>query len=124
LFYDLVLHFKVITAEIETYSYAQAPVRSRNGNSCTSSRIPQGGQEVWTSAHTGLAERSHLVSSDFGFHTHILHDSSIRLWKSQWSNASWPLGFVIGGVAEKVPERIIRLVYLHAYLPQESKSAV
>jgi hypothetical protein len=33
------------------------------------------------------------------------------------------LGFVIGGVAEKVPERIIRLVYLYAYLPQENKSA-
>jgi hypothetical protein len=25
----------------------------------------QGGQEVWTPALTGLAERSHLVSSDF-----------------------------------------------------------
>jgi len=42
LFYDLVPHFKVITAEVETYSYAQAPVLSRNGNFCTSSRIPPG----------------------------------------------------------------------------------
>jgi hypothetical protein len=33
------------------------------------------------------------------------------------------LGFVIGGVAEKVPERIVRLVYLYAYLPQENKNA-
>jgi len=41
-FFDLVLHFKVITAEVETYSYAQAPVLSRNGNFCTSSRIPPG----------------------------------------------------------------------------------
>ena len=32
-------------------------------------------------------------------------------------------GLVIGGVAAKVPERIIRLVYLDAYIPQDSKSA-
>ena len=32
-------------------------------------------------------------------------------------------GLVIGGVAEKVPERIIHLVYLDAYIPQDNKSA-
>jgi pimeloyl-ACP methyl ester carboxylesterase len=32
-------------------------------------------------------------------------------------------GLVIGGVAEKVPERIRRLVYLDAYIPQDNKSA-
>lgn len=32
-------------------------------------------------------------------------------------------GLVIGGVAEKVPERIRHLVYLDAYIPQDNKSA-
>ena len=32
-------------------------------------------------------------------------------------------GLVIGGVAEKVPERIGRLVYLDAYIPKDNKSA-
>ncbi|MGC2573973.1 MAG: alpha/beta hydrolase [Candidatus Nitrosopolaris sp.] len=32
-------------------------------------------------------------------------------------------GLVVGGVAEKVPERIRRLVYLDAYIPQDNKSA-
>ena len=32
-------------------------------------------------------------------------------------------GLVIGGVAEKVPERIMRLVYIDAYIPQDDKSA-
>src|SRR5215831_15328063 len=32
-------------------------------------------------------------------------------------------GLVIGGVAEKVPERIRRLVYLDAYIPQDNESA-
>jgi pimeloyl-ACP methyl ester carboxylesterase len=32
-------------------------------------------------------------------------------------------GLVIGGVTEKVPERIRRLVYLDAYIPQDNKSA-
>jgi pimeloyl-ACP methyl ester carboxylesterase len=33
-------------------------------------------------------------------------------------------GLVIGGVAEKVPERIIRLIYVDAYIPQNNKSAL
>jgi pimeloyl-ACP methyl ester carboxylesterase len=32
-------------------------------------------------------------------------------------------GLVIGGVAEEIPERIKRLVYLDAYIPQDNKSA-
>ena len=32
-------------------------------------------------------------------------------------------GLVIGGVAETIPERIKRLVYLDAYIPQDNKSA-
>jgi hypothetical protein len=32
-------------------------------------------------------------------------------------------GLVIGGVAQKIPERIRQLVYLDAYIPQDNKSA-
>ena len=33
------------------------------------------------------------------------------------------MGLVIGGAAEKIPQRIRRLVYLDAYIPQDNKSA-
>lgn len=32
-------------------------------------------------------------------------------------------GLVVGGVAEKVPDRIKRLVYLDVYIPQDNKRA-
>jgi pimeloyl-ACP methyl ester carboxylesterase len=32
-------------------------------------------------------------------------------------------GLVIGGVAETIPERIKRLVYLDGYIPEDNKSA-
>ena len=82
--------------------------------------------EVYTPTLTGLGERSHLVSRDIGLDTHILDIIQVleyeNLDKVMLVGHSYG-GLVIGGVAEKVPERIRRLVYLDAYIPQDNRSA-
>jgi pimeloyl-ACP methyl ester carboxylesterase len=84
------------------------------------------GHEVYTPTLTGLGERSHLVSRDIGLDTHILDIIQVleyeNLSKVTLVGHSYG-GLVIGGVAEKVPERIIRLIYVDAYIPQNNKSA-
>jgi len=82
--------------------------------------------EVYTSTLTGLGERCHLVSRNIGLDTHVL--DIIQALGYQNLNEVILVGhsyggMVIGGVAEKVPERIRRLVYLDAYIPQDNKSA-
>jgi pimeloyl-ACP methyl ester carboxylesterase len=81
---------------------------------------------VYTPTLTGLGERSHLVSRDIGLDTHILDIVQV----SEFENLNEVMlvghsygGLVIGGVAEKVPERIMRLAYIDAYIPQDDKSA-
>ena len=81
---------------------------------------------MYTPTLTGLDERSHLVSRDIGLDTHILDITQVL----EYENLNEVMlvghsygGLVIGGVAEKVPERIRRLLYLDAYIPQDNKSA-
>jgi pimeloyl-ACP methyl ester carboxylesterase len=81
---------------------------------------------VYTPTLTGLGERSHLASRDIGLDTHIL--DIIQVLEFENLNEVMLVGhsyggLVIGGVAEKVPERITRLVYIDAYIPQDNKSA-
>lgn len=88
--------------------------------------LSEDGHEVYTPTLTGLGERSHLVSKDIGLDTHIL--DIIQVLEYEGLNKVILVGhsyggLVIGGVAEKVPERIRRLVYLDAYIPQDNKSA-
>jgi pimeloyl-ACP methyl ester carboxylesterase len=67
-----------------------------------------------------------LVSRDIGLYTHILDIIQVleyeNLNKVMLVGHSYG-GLVIGGVAQRVPERIRRLVYLDAYIPQDNKSA-
>ncbi|MFZ0513905.1 MAG: alpha/beta fold hydrolase, partial [Candidatus Nitrosopolaris sp.] len=82
--------------------------------------------EVYTPTLTGLGERSHSVSRDIGLDTHIR--DIIQVLEYENLNEVTLVGhsyggLVIGGVAEKIPERIRRLVYLDAYIPQDNKSA-
>ena len=84
------------------------------------------GYSVYTPTITGLGERSHLVNRDIGLHTHILDiiqvfeyedlDEVILVGHSYG-------GLVIGGVAEIIPQKIKRLVYLDGYIPHDNKSA-
>jgi pimeloyl-ACP methyl ester carboxylesterase len=81
---------------------------------------------VNTPTLTGLGERSHLVREDIDLSTHILDiiqvfeyedlDDVILVGHSYG-------GMVIGGAAEKIPNRIKGLVYLDGYIPKDGKTA-
>jgi len=83
------------------------------------------GYNVYRPQLTGLGERVHLARPDIGLSTHIedvvntilfedLHD--IILVGHSYG------GMVITGVADRVPDRIKRLVYLDALLPNDGES--
>jgi pimeloyl-ACP methyl ester carboxylesterase len=85
------------------------------------------GFNVYRPQLTGLGERVHLSTPDIGLSTHIddvvntilyedLHD--IILMGHSYG------GMVITGVADRVPDRISRLVYLDAFLPNDGESAM
>jgi pimeloyl-ACP methyl ester carboxylesterase len=83
------------------------------------------GNTVYRPTLTGLGERSHLASPDIGLDTHItdivdfirfenLHD--VVLVGHSYG------GMVITGVAQQVPDRLSRLIYLDALLPNDGDS--
>jgi pimeloyl-ACP methyl ester carboxylesterase len=88
-------------------------------------RLRRAGHEVFTPTLTGLGERVHLATPEVGLDTHIqdivnvlvfedLHD--VILLGYSYS------GMVATGVAEVVPERISKLVYLDAFVPEDGQS--
>jgi pimeloyl-ACP methyl ester carboxylesterase len=85
------------------------------------------GFNVYRPQLTGLGERVHLTRPDIGLSTHIddvvnmiryedLHD--IILMGHSYG------GMVITGVADRIPDRISRLVYLDAFLPNDGESVM
>jgi pimeloyl-ACP methyl ester carboxylesterase len=83
------------------------------------------GHAVITATLTGLGERSHLLRSDIGLDTHV--SDITRLLHYQDLTGVILVGHSYGGtvitaVAEQVPERIRRLVYLDAAVPRDGES--
>jgi pimeloyl-ACP methyl ester carboxylesterase len=85
------------------------------------------GFNVYRPQLTGLGERVHLARPDIGLSTHIddvvntilfedLHD--IILMGHSYG------GMVITGVADRVPDRIRRLVYVDAFVPNDGESVM
>ena len=87
--------------------------------------LEEAGHTVYRPTMTGLGERVHLGSPDIGLTTHI-EDIVNMLEFEELENVvlvghSYG-GMVIAGVAERVPERIARLVYFDAILPEDGES--
>jgi pimeloyl-ACP methyl ester carboxylesterase len=87
--------------------------------------LEQAGHPVFTPTLTGLGDRRHLLNPTIGLRTHVedvcnlleLEDlSDVVLVGHSYA------GMVVSGVAAAVPQRIDRLVYLDAFLPQDGKS--
>ena len=87
--------------------------------------LTERGHEVYRPSLTGLGERVHLATPDVSLSTHIddvvntilfedLHD--ITLVGHSYG------GMVITGVADRVPDRIRRLIYLDAFVPNDGES--
>ena len=85
------------------------------------------GHDVFTPTLTGVGERSHQLSPAVNLDTHIADVENVIRWEDL-SNVvlcghSYG-GCVIGGVADRVPERIQALVYLDAFVLDSGESLV
>jgi pimeloyl-ACP methyl ester carboxylesterase len=83
------------------------------------------GHTVICATLTGLGERAHLLTPQIGLHTHI-EDIAALLHYRDLNDVilighSYA-GTVITAVAEQMPDRIRRLVYLDASVPQDGES--
>jgi len=82
------------------------------------------GHEVFAPSLTGLGERKHLARPDIDLDTHIADVVSILemedLREVVLVGHSYG-GMVITGAADRAPERIERLVYLDAFVPENGK---
>lgn len=84
------------------------------------------GHEAFTPTLTGLGERVHLANPAIDLDTHVL--DVVHLLRYERLEAVVLVGhsyggMVISGVAERVAERIARLVYLDAFVPRDGESA-
>jgi pimeloyl-ACP methyl ester carboxylesterase len=88
-------------------------------------KLRAAGHEVYTPTLTGLGERVHLARPEVNLDTHVqdivgvleceeLHD--VLLLGHSYA------GLVVSGVAERVPERIARIIYLDASVPQDGQT--
>lgn len=85
------------------------------------------GHRVVRPSLTGLGERVHLASPSIGLATHIDDVANTILWDGLHNvvlvGHSYG-GMVITGVADRIPDRIRRLVYLDAFLPESGETAL
>ena len=85
------------------------------------------GERVRRVTLTGLGERVHLASPNVGLYTHIDDVVNTILWENLQDvilvGHSYG-GMVITGVADRIPTRIRRLVYIDAFLPDSGEAAI
>ncbi|HLX24490.1 MAG TPA: alpha/beta fold hydrolase [Usitatibacter sp.] len=99
-----------------------------HGGWCWKRTLPglQGpGVEIYTPTLTGLGERSHLASRDVSLETHVQDVMGVieseRLDDVVLVGHSYA-GVVVTAVADRMPQRISRLVYLDAMVPKSGQS--
>ncbi|MGB0631822.1 MAG: alpha/beta fold hydrolase [Alphaproteobacteria bacterium] len=84
------------------------------------------GHTVFTPTLSGLGERSHQVSHDIDIDTHIADILNVLEWEELTGvvlvGHSYG-GMVITGVADRARDRIGRLVYLDAFVPEDGDSS-
>jgi pimeloyl-ACP methyl ester carboxylesterase len=87
--------------------------------------LSAGGSPVFRPTLTGLGARFHLATREIGLTTHVTDVVNEILFEDLRDvvlvGHSYG-GMVISGVAERVPERIRRLVYLDAVVPEDGDS--
>ena len=90
------------------------------------SALRSGGADVHPVTLTGLGDRAHLLSRDVGLETHIADVLGVieaeELSDVVLVGHSYA-GFVISAVADRIPDRIARLVYLDAIVPRDGDCA-
>jgi pimeloyl-ACP methyl ester carboxylesterase len=83
------------------------------------------GHRVRTPTLTGLGERSHLAHPGIVMRTHIDDVASVLTYddlREVILAGTSSSGAVISGVADRVPERISKLVYIDAFVPGDGQA--
>ncbi len=87
-------------------------------------RLQHAGHDVFTPTLTGVGERCHLAAPDVNLSTHIADVVNLIHWeelsKVILCGHSYG-GFVISGVADRIPDRIRALVYVDAFVPEDGE---
>jgi pimeloyl-ACP methyl ester carboxylesterase len=85
------------------------------------------GSIVYRPTLTGQGERVHLATDNVGLQTHILDIVNTILYEDLHNvilvGHSYG-GMIISGVADSIPERIGRLVYLDAFVPENNENVI
>lgn len=85
------------------------------------------GYEVFTPTLTGLGERKHLDSENVNLDTHI--DDIVQLIEMEDLHDVYLVGHsyagaVIAGVADRIPERLSKLIFLDAMIVENGQSPI
>lgn len=87
--------------------------------------LRRAGHEVYTPTQTGLGERRHLMSLDISMETFVLDVLNLIVSEDLWDvvlvGHSYG-GRSVSGVADRIPERIRRIVFLDSGLSVDGKS--
>jgi len=89
--------------------------------------LREAGHEVHAPTLSGLSDRGHLLSCGIDLATHISDVAKLLVYEDLANVilvGNSYAGMVISGVAAEAPERLQRLVYLDAYVPDAGQSAV
>lgn len=85
------------------------------------------GNLVYRPTLTGQGERVHLASTSIGLKTHITDVVNTILYEDIYDvvlvGHSYS-GMVVTGVADSIPERIRKLIYIDAFLPENGESVL
>ena len=89
------------------------------------SLLSETGSTVYRPTLTGQGERSHLATLDVGLDTHIKDVVNTILYEDLHNitliGHSYG-GMVVTGVADSIPERIKKLIYIDAFVPDDTES--
>ncbi len=87
--------------------------------------IQAAGHQVYRPTLTGQGERVHLASPNVGLETHIQDIVNVIEYENLYDvilvGHSYG-GMVITGVADRIPERLSRMIYVDAHLPVDGES--
>ena len=109
------------------YVFVHGMTRGGWGFKNIGSLLTESGNIVYRPTLTGLGNRVHLASSNIILDTNILDIVNTILYEDLNDvilvGHSYG-GMVVTGVADRIPERIRKLIYIDALLPEDGESAV
>ena len=93
----------------------------------TGEHLQKAGHTVYRPTMTGLGERHHLYNNDVNLNTHITDVVNTILFENLNEvilvGHSYG-GMVVTGVADSIPERIKKVIYLDAIIPDVNQAAI